>query len=191
MIGSVQTTTGSVDVVVVLLGPVDVVVVDDAWTVVVVAPPGQRLVSTRVQLSTQSRKAPPPDVPGQVTPPKSQPFGPQSHASPGSRTPSPQTDPGRVVVVVVIAQPPLASQASQQLEAWLTHALPPFGARQAAAAGLIEHFLWPLAVTRQQAAVPGRPQVDFAAQWRMAEAHWGASRPCVTATWATAAAQRA
>jgi hypothetical protein len=101
-----------------------------------------------------------------------------------------EVDVVEVVVVVVPAQPPFGSQASQQLATWLTHLEPPLGARQASAFRLIEHFFRPLAVVRQHATASDRPHVDFEAQRRSAPAQPGASRPCTTATWATAIAHR-
>jgi len=67
-----------------------------------------------------------------------------------------------VVVVVVVAQPP-AVHASQQLATWPTHAEPPLGAAHFAELLLIEHFVVPLAVVRQQVTAPGLPHVEWAA----------------------------
>jgi len=67
-----------------------------------------------------------------------------------------------VVVVVVVAQPP-AVHASQQLATWPTHAEPPLGAAHFAELLLIEHFVVPLPVVRQQVTAPGLPHVERAA----------------------------
>ncbi len=115
------------------------------------------------------------------------------------QTPSPQTGGGVVVVVVLVVvvvvvdgtvQPPLASQASQQLATSPTHALPPRGARHVAALGLTLHLALPFAVVRQQVTAPGRPQVDFAAQRSTLEAQLAGSVPPETAVFTTAATQR-
>jgi len=55
-------------------------------------------------------------------------------------------------------------QASQQLELWVRHALPPCGARHAALLRLMLQRVFPLAVVRQQVPKSWRPQVDRAAQ---------------------------
>jgi hypothetical protein len=67
-----------------------------------------------------------------------------------------------VVVVVVVAQPP-AVHASQQVVSWPTHAEPPLGATHFAELVLIEHFVVPLLVVRQQVTKPGLPHVERAA----------------------------
>jgi hypothetical protein len=67
-----------------------------------------------------------------------------------------------VDVVVVVTQPP-ASQASQQLGMVPTHAPPPFGATQRAAACLSEQEVLPERRVRQHATYPGLPHVDLEA----------------------------
>jgi hypothetical protein len=63
---------------------------------------------------------------------------------------------------VVVAQPP-AVHASQQLASWPTHAEPPLGAAHFAELLLIEHFVVPLLVVRQQVTKPDLPHVERAA----------------------------
>src|SRR5881628_820571 len=65
-----------------------------------------------------------------------------------------------VVVVVLLAGAP---QASQQLGADPTDAVPPVGALQSAAVLLIEHVVWPVLSVVQQVTKPGLPQVECAA----------------------------
>jgi hypothetical protein len=78
--------------------------------------------------------------------------------------------PPGIVVVVLTGQLP-ALQASQQLATRCTQPVPPFGAVQFLASGLIEQFATPCAFVRQQVTKPGRPQVDWAAQWTTARLH--------------------
>ncbi|HKA29973.1 MAG TPA: hypothetical protein VKH82_11385 [Candidatus Binatia bacterium] len=66
---------------------------------------------------------------------------------------------GTVVVVVVETGQPVG-QASQQLETFPTHAVPPLGERHLPASRLMLHFVTPCAVVRQQLTAPSRPQVD-------------------------------
>jgi hypothetical protein len=186
--GSVQRLGIVVDVEDVVV--VVVVVLVDAGTVVVLTPP--QWLASMVQSGRQTRKPPAAEPPGQVAPQKSVP----SHCSAPLQTPSPQTGGGVVVVVVVVVvvdgtvQPPVASQASQQLATSPTHALPPRGARHVAALGLMLHLALPFAVVRQHVTAPGRPQVDFAAQRSTLEAQLAGSVPPETAVFTTAATQR-
>jgi hypothetical protein len=190
-----------VTVVVVTVVEVDVEVVGVGEVVAVVDVVGVTVqwLKSMMHVGRQTRNAPPAEPPGHVAPPKSEP----SHCSPGSRTPLPHRDGGPVVDVVLVVvvllvvevvvgttQPPDGSQASQQLESVPMQALPPRGGMHDAALDLTRHFLRPLAVTRQHVTVPGRPQVDFAAQRETAERHAGERRPVAMATPATAVAQR-
>jgi hypothetical protein len=59
-------------------------------------------------------------------------------------------------------------QASQQLANVPTHAVPPFGALHLSMPDLVEHFVWPLALVRQQVTNPGLPQVERAAHFTTA-----------------------
>jgi len=88
-----------------------------------------------------------------------------------------------MVVVVLTGQPP-ALQASQQLATLFTQPAPPFGAVHFLASGLIEHFATPFAVVRQQETKPGRPQVDWAAQWTTACLHCFGRLPLAIADFA-------
>jgi hypothetical protein len=182
-----------------------VVLVGVGTVVLVVAAGGHPLVSTRVQLSTQLRKAPPAELPGHVTPPRSSPFWqpsvPQSHASPASRMAFPQTGPAGAVelvelvvdvvdvLVVGTGQLPSTPQAPQQLDAMLTHAVPPRGGLHESRLLLMLQRTLPLAARRQQATAPGFPQVDLATQVRTSPRQPGRRRPSSTAAFTTARAQ--
>src|SRR5262249_24399469 len=96
---------------------------------------------------------------------------------------------GMVVVVVGGAQPP-AMQASQQLDRWPAHALPPTGGTHAAALRLTLHLVCPFAFVRQHVTAHGRPHVDFVAHFFTAEAQLTGRRRWLTATSMTAATQR-
>src|SRR6266566_4620155 len=93
------------------------------------------------------------------------------------------------VVVVVVALLAGAPQASQQLGADPTDAVPPVGALQSAAVLLVEHVAWPVLSVVQQVTKPGRPQVDCAAQEITVSSHSGRSDPSATAAAATASTQ--
>ena len=124
------------------------------------------------------------------------------HWSPGSHAPSQVGNPlppaqgmlGKVVLVVVlvdvvvVTQPP-TPHASQQLANADVQAEPPSGARQLVPLRLMLQRVLPARV-RQQAAAPGRPQVDFAAQRRTAATHAGGSIPACALVFATSVAQR-
>jgi len=82
-----------------------------------------------------------------------------------------------------------APQASQQLGADPTDAVPPVGALQSAAVLLIEHVVWPVLSVVQQVTKPGLPQVECAAQEITVSSHSGRSDPSATAAAATASTQ--
>ena len=65
-----------------------------------------------------------------------------------------------VLVVVLVDAQPVAVQASQQLSGPVLHAVPSFGAVQAAALRRMAHLVSPLVFVRQQVTKPGRPHVD-------------------------------
>jgi hypothetical protein len=94
--------------------------------------------------------------------------------------------PPGVVVVVTEAQLP-AAQASQQLGASPTHIEPPLGGVHAAAPDFTEHVFLPLAVVRQQAMAPGRPQVDCLAHFATSARQDFGRLPPFTAVFATRA----
>ena len=79
--------------------------------------------------------------------------------------------------------------ASQQLAALLTHASPFRGARHASALRFVLQIVLPLAVVRQQATAPARPQVDRAAQLTTLPWHSCRRSPFATASFATPATQ--
>src|SRR5438094_5161289 len=92
---------------------------------------------------------------------------------------------GVVVVVLLVGAP----QASQQLGADPTDAVPPVGALQSAAVLVIEHVVCPLLSVVQQVTKPGLPQVECAAQEITVSSHSGRSDPSATAAAATASTQ--
>ena len=57
-----------------------------------------------------------------------------------------------------------STQASQQLETWPTHAVPPFGATHRLASRFVEHFVLSFLVL-QHVTKPGFPHVDLAAHF--------------------------
>jgi len=65
-----------------------------------------------------------------------------------------------VVVVVLVETGQPVGHASQQLETFARHAVPPLGARHTLTSRLMLHFVTPFAVVRQQVTAPSRPQVD-------------------------------
>src|SRR5262245_31051608 len=81
-------------------------------------------------------------------------------------------------------------QASQQLDRLLTHAVPPLGTVQAAAPLFTLHFPVPLAVVRQQATDPERPQVEPAAHFRIVRSQDLGSVPALTACFTARTAHR-
>jgi hypothetical protein len=93
------------------------------------------------------------------------------------------------VVVVGATQPP-ASHASQQLGTAPTHALPPFGARQASALRLVAQRVTPRRFVRQQVTAPGRPHVERAAQRRTSRRQAFGRRPAATRASAIVLAHR-
>ncbi len=103
--------------------------------------------------------------------------------------------PGVGVVVVagdvigVVVQLP-ASQASQQLRIFATHAEPPDGAVHAASLDLTEHLRVPLAAVRQHATEPVTPHVDFLAHRRTSARHALGRLALPTASFTTRATQR-
>src|ERR1700747_610167 len=96
--------------------------------------------------------------------------------------------PPGIVVVVLTGQLP-ALQASQQLATRCTQPAPPFGAVHFLASGLIAHFATPPGVVRQQETKPGRPQVDWAAQWTTARLQCFGRLPLAIADFAATATQ--
>jgi len=97
---------------------------------------------------------------------------------------------GTVVVVLPGGpQVPPAPHASQQLDDEPTHAVPPLGARQAAALRLMLQRVVPSAVVRQQATRPDLPHAERAAQFMTASRHSARSVPASTAALIESATQ--
>jgi hypothetical protein len=94
-----------------------------------------------------------------------------------------------VVVVVGDTQPP-DPHASQQLGTEPTHALPPFGARQASAVRFVAHRVTPRRFVRQHVTAPGRPHVERAAQRRTSRRQAAGRSPAATRASAIVVAHR-
>jgi hypothetical protein len=97
---------------------------------------------------------------------------------------------GWVVEVLPPAQSPFGPQASQQLGSVPMQAVPPFGARHAAAPNRGLQRMMPLANVRQQVTALALPHVEFEAQPTTSSRHGARSDPSLTAAWATLATQR-
>jgi hypothetical protein len=172
-------------------GAIVVVVVVVTVVVVVVVAPGH------TQPGWHSSMAPPGELGGQVRLPGG------SHCSPGSSVPLPHVGGAvvvvvvgavvdvvdgwvPVVVVVVAAQPP-GTQASQQLVAVPTQAVPSFGGRHEAALRLMLHLVLPCLSVRQHVTAPSLPHVDLAAHSITVPLHSSRRSPSATAASATRA----